>query len=478
MYLKLFDTKKYCKEEEIIGEIPPFKRISKDIMKIVWASMLESFLVALVTLFDGIQVADIGNVANAAVTICRQPYFVLVCLSQSLNVVLSTIIARRKGQKDVDGANKIVHLGLVLSFCFSIFLSILFIALAKPLCLLMQAKEDTLPLAISYLTILSAGFVFNSLSMAINACQKGIGNTKISMISNVVANLINIFLNYCLISGKLGFPSLGIKGAALATIIGQFVGFLISLIALMLQKDYIKFRFSRLFKWDKSNVKQIFKLLPSITIEQILMRIGFIVFAIIVNGLGTVDTYVQGVCNDINSLLFTLADGFSIGTAAVVGHRLGEKRIDLAIVYAKVAMILSVSCGIIMCVIMVTLRKQLVMLYKPDSAYKLNTACNALLIAAAACVFQNIQWVNTGILRSAGDSKFTATTSLFSVTIIRPLISYLLIYVLFSHTDDANNVIQGLGIYGAWVAQFIDQLMRMTLNLLRFKSRKWTKISV
>lgn len=478
MYLKLFDTKKYCKEEEIIGEIPPFKRISKDIMKIVWASMLESFLVALVTLFDGIQVADIGNVANAAVTICKQPYFVLVCLSQSLNVVLSTIIARRKGQKDVDGANKIVHLGLVLSFCFSIFLSILFIALAKPLCLLMQAKEDTLPLAISYLTILSAGFVFNSLSMAINACQKGIGNTKISMISNVVANLINIFLNYCLISGKLGFPSLGIKGAALATIIGQFVGFLISLIALMLQKDYIKFRFSRLFKWDKSNVKQIFKLLPSITIEQILMRIGFIVFAIIVNGLGTVDTYVQGVCNDINSLLFTLADGFSIGTAAVVGHRLGEKRIDLAIVYAKVAMILSVSCGIIMCVIMVTLRKQLVMLYKPDSAYKLNTACNALLIAAAACVFQNIQWVNTGILRSAGDSKFTATTSLFSVTIIRPLISYLLIYVLFSHTDDANNVIQGLGIYGAWVAQFIDQLMRMTLNLLRFKSRKWTKISV
>lgn len=478
MYLKFFDTKNYCKKEERLGDIPSFKNISKDIMKIVWASMLESFLVALVTLFDGIQVADIGNVANAAVTICKQPYFILVCLSQSLNVVLSAIIARRKGQKDIEGANKIVHLGLVLSFCVSILLSIIFIVLAKPLCLLMQAKEDTLPLAISYLSILSAGFVFNSLSMSINACQKGIGNTKISMISNVIANLVNIFLNYCLISGKLGFPSLGISGAALATIIGQFVGFLISLIALMRQKDYIKFEFSRLFKWDKSNVKQIFKLLPSTAIEQMLMRIGFIVFAIIVNGLGTADTYVQGVCNDINSLLFTLADGFAIGTSAVVGHRLGEKRVDLAIVYAKVAMILSVTCGIIMCIIMVTLRKQLVMLYKPDSDYKLNTACNALLIAAAACVFQNIQWVNTGILRSAGDSKFTATTSLFSVTIIRPLVSYLFIYVFFSHVDDANNVIQGLGIYGAWIAQLIDQIMRMTCNILRFKSRKWTKINV
>ncbi len=478
MYLRFFDTTKYCKKEEIIGNIPSFKLISKDVMKIVWASMIESFLVALVTLFDGIQVADIGNVANAAVTICKQPYFILVCISQSLNVVLSAIIARRKGQKDVEGANKIVHLGLVLSFCISIFLSILFIVFAKPLCLLMQAKEDTIPLAISYLSILSAGFVFNSLSMAINACQKGIGNTKISMLSNVVANLVNIFLNYCLISGKLGFPSLGISGAALATIIGQFVGFSISLIALMLQKDYIMFRFSRLFKWNKNNVKQILKLLPSITIEQILMRIGFIIFAIIVNGLGTEDTYIQGVCNDINSLLFTLADGFAIGTAAIVGHRLGERRVDLAIVYAKVAMVLSVSCGIIICIIMIAFRKDLVMLYKPDNAYKLNTACNVLLIAAAACVFQNIQWVNTGILRSAGDSKFTATTSLFSVAIIRPLISYALIYLCFTHVDSNGNIIQGLGIYGAWIAQLIDQIMRMTCNILRFKSRKWTKISV
>lgn len=208
MYLRFFDTTKYCKKEEIIGNIPSFKLISKDVMKIVWASMLESFLVALVTLFDGIQVSDIGNVANAAVTICKQPYFILVCISQSLNVVLSAIIARRKGQKDVEGANKIVHLGIVLSFCISIFLSILFIVFAKPLCLLMQAKEDTLPLAVSYLSILSAGFVFNSLSMAINACQKGIGNTKISMISNVVANLVNIFLNYCLISANLAFQAL------------------------------------------------------------------------------------------------------------------------------------------------------------------------------------------------------------------------------------------------------------------------------
>ena len=478
MTLRLFDTNRYCKESEKQGEIPGFFKISKDVMKIVWASMLECFLVAFVTLFDGIQVASIGNVANAAVTICKQPYFILVCLAQSLNVCLSAIIARRKGQKDIEGANKIMHAGVCFAFVLAICLSILFIFISEPLLLLMQAEPDTLPYAKTYLQIMSGGFIFNALALTFNACQKGVGNTHISMISNVVANLVNVFLNWCLISGNLFFPRLGIAGAAIATIIGQFVAFLISLIAVLKQKDYVKFSFSRLFKWKKEDSKPIFKLLPSILIEQILMRIGFMLFAMIVNGLGTIDTYIQGVCNDINSLLFTLADGFSIGTAAIVGHKLGEKRLDLAVVYAKVSMILSVTCGLIMCLIMILIRKDIIGLYKPDSTYKINTASNIMLIAAASCVFQNIQWVNTGILRSAGDSKFTATTSLISVTTIRPIISFLLIYVFFTHTGSDGVVSKGLGIYGAWIAMLIDQMMRMSLNLMRFHSRKWTRIKV
>lgn len=478
MTLRLFDTNRYCKENEKQGEIPKFSKISKDIMKIVWASMIECLLVSLVVMFDGIQVAELGNVANAAVTICKQPYFILICLAQSLNICLSAVVARRRGQGDIKGANKAVHFGVFASFTLAIVLSIAFIFLAKPLCLLMKAEADTLPYCMTYLRIMSSCFVFNALAMTFNACQKGIGNTRVSMYSNVVANCVNVFLNYCLITGRLGFPNLGIAGAAIATVVGQFTAFVISFISISKQKDFIKFRLNRLFSWNKDTLKPFGKILPPIVIEQLLMRAGFMLFAIIVNGLGTEDTYIQGVCNDINSLLFTLADGFSIGTAAIVGHRLGEKRKDLAIVYAKVAMILSVTCGVLICSLMVIFRKTLIGLYKPDSEYKMNAASICLLIAAAAVVFQNIQWVNTGILRSAGDTKFTATTSLISVAVLRPIISYLFIYVFFSHKGADGLVVQGLGVYGAWIAQFIDQGIRMTLNLLRFNSRKWTTIKV
>ena len=71
--MRFFDTSKYVEPDKIEGEIPKFKKVAKDVMKIVWPSMLEGFLVALVTMFDGIQVAGISNFANSAVTITKQP---------------------------------------------------------------------------------------------------------------------------------------------------------------------------------------------------------------------------------------------------------------------------------------------------------------------------------------------------------------------------------------------------------------------
>lgn len=466
--VKLFDTTYYCKENEKQGVIPGFFKISKDIIKIVWASMLESFLVALVTIFDGIQVSILGNVANTAITICRQPYFLLIAFSNSLNIVLSTIIARRKGENDIEGANKTMHLGLVLSFIISIILSVLFIIISKPLCLMMKAQDDTLPLAITYFRYLVAGHIFNGLRLTINSCQKGMGKTTFSLVSSLVANIVNIFFNYVLITGKFHFPALGIKGAAIATNIGNFIAFVISFVSIILEKEHLKFSFKKLFNFSLKYFKPIKKLIVSILLEQLLIRFGFIILNIIVNKLGTIDTYINGICNDINSLLFTLSDGFAIGSSAIIGIKLGKKRKDLAIVYAKVAMIISATCGFILAISIVIFRFQIVGLYKPDSFDKINKACNILILAAIACIPQNLQWVSLGILRTAGDSKYTAFVSLSSVAIIRPLITYLLVYVFCG----------GLGVIGAWIGQIIDQSIRMILNLTRFNSRKWVNIKI
>lgn len=464
--IRIFDTQRLVKDCEKQGDIPKYSKVTKDVMKIVWPSMVEGFLVALVTMFDGIMVSSIGNNANSAVTITKQPIYFMICFITALNIALTAIVSRRFGAKNQEAVNRTLHEGMKLCIGISVLLSVLVSVLARPLCQFMGATSNTIDYATTYLTIIASGFIFNGLRLTINACQRGIGKTKISMWTNLVANLVNIGLNWLLIEGNWGFPKLGIAGAAIATVIGNAVAFLICLVTILLPKGYLKLQLKVLFKIDKETLKDIGHILPSCFIDQIFLRVGFILFALIVNYLGDDATYVHGICNDLNSLMFTLADGFSIGTAAIVGHRLGEKRKDLAIVYAKVSMTISFFCAILICIFMASARNLLISMYKPETLERENMASTIMIIAAFTTLPQNIQWVITGILRGSGDTKFTATSSLVSVTCIRPLVSYLLCYPI------------GLGVIGAWIGMLIDQLLRMGLNIWRFSQKKWVQIQV
>lgn len=464
--IRILDTNRYVKENEKQGEIPSFINVAKKVMSVVLPSMIEGFFVALVTMFDGIMVSGIENNATSAITITKQPIYLMISFITAINIALTAVVSRRHGEKNQGSVNNAMFVGLKISGITAIVLSIIVCLLSKQLCNLMGASVNTIGYATTYLRIISAGFIFNALRLTINACQRGIGKTKISMWSNLGANLVNIGLNYCLINGNLGFPKLGIAGAAIATVIGNAVAFFICLGTILRKKGYLYLNVKGFIHSDKESFKQVFRILPSSLIDQIFLRIGFILFALIVNYLGDDATYVHGICNDLNSLMFTLADGFAIGTAAVVGHRLGEKRKDLAIVYAKVSMILSFTCAILICIFMLTARGLLIGLYKPETADRRNLAMLIMIIAAFTTLPQNIQWVITGILRGSGDTKYTATLSLVSVTIVRPLISYLLCYPL------------GLGIIGAWIGVTIDQSFRFCCNMIRFSKKNWINIKV
>lgn len=464
--MRLFDTSKYVEPDKIEGEIPKFKKVSKDVMKIVWPSMLEGFLVALVTMFDGIQVAGISNYANSAVTITKQPIFLMISFIVAINIALTAIVSRRYGEGDKESVNKTLYEGIKISAVVAVILSIIVCCFANPFCKLMGATENTIDYSTTYLTIISAGFIFNALRLTINACQRGIGKTKISMWTNLVANIVNISLNFVLINGHLGFPKLGIAGAAIATVIGNFVAFSISLVTILLPKGYLKLNIRQFLKFDVPTLKNIGGILPSTLFDQLLIRFGFIIFALIVNYLGDDATYVHGVCQDINSLMFTLADGFSIGTAAIVGHRLGEKRKDLALVYAKVSMIISFGCAVLVSIFVVLCRGFLVGLYKPETVYREDSAKFILLIASIMMLPQNTSWVMTGILRGSGDTKFTALVSLICIVFVRPVAALVLCYPL------------GLGVIGAWIGMIFDQVARLVMNTNRFRKKKWLQIKV
>ncbi|MFA5766054.1 MAG: MATE family efflux transporter, partial [Bacilli bacterium] len=275
-----------------------------------------------------------------------------------------------------------------------------------------------------------------------------------------------VFLNYCLINGNLGFPALGIKGAAIATIIGNLVAFVISIFAIYNRRNqFLSVKLTDNWRLDKESCGQIFRISSSAFVEQLGMRVGFFISAKIVNSLGTEAVAVNAIIQSIISLSFNITDGFAIGASSLVGKSLGEKREELAFAYGRMTQILSFFIGLFMFTFVIIARTWLASLFSKEFT-TIQAASDMMLFAAFIIFPQSLQWVTTGILRGAGDTRYTARSSLISVMVIRPVLSYTICYLL------------GFGLIGSWIGMFIDQIIRFLLNNARFTNLKWIRIKI
>lgn len=462
---KFFSCQSMIKKEQIVGEIPASKEIYQRMFRVAWPSAIETVLVGLIGSVDTIMVGSIGAAAIAAVGITNQPKFILLCLIMSLNVGVTAIVARRKGEGNKLSANRCLRQSLMISAAFSLILAIIGYVWAKPFMHFSGAQEDYIDTAVQYFRIIVIGIFPTGISLTINAAQRGVGNTRISMKTNLVANIVNLILNFFLITGKFGFPRLEVTGAAIATVIGNFVGCFLSVKSVFHSDGFLHVQIKSRWTFDKKTIFGLFNVGGSAFVEQICLRVGFLAFAKIVASLGTIAFATHQICLNILNISFSFGDGLSIAASAMVGQCLGAKRPDLSIIYGKTAqrMALFVSCFIF--ALFTLAGKYLVMLFSTEPEI-VTLGANILIIAAIVTHGQTSQVVMSGCLRGAGDTIFVAGSSLVSTAIIRPTLTYVLCYPF------------DFGLYGAWLALAIDQYMRLLINFLRFSSGKWTKIKL
>ena len=410
-------------------------------------------------------VGGLGAEAIAAVGLTNQPKFVLLAMIFSLNVGVTAIVARRKGAEDFKGANSCLKQSIILSFIISLIMAISGYIFANEIMLFAGAGEDVINDSVAYYKILMVSIVFTSLSLTINAAQRGVGNTKISMRTNVVANIVNLIFNYFLINGVWIFPRLEVRGAAIATTLGSIVGFLMSVFSVYYNTRILDLRGKGNWKFDKATMKAFLSISGSSVVEQVFMRIGFFSFAIIVAALGTIAFATHQICMNVINLSFCFGDGLSAAAASLVGQNLGAKRPDKAKIYGKTGQRMAFIVSTVLFFVFILARKQIIMLFNSEE-HIVSLGGMIMIIIAFTTHAQTSQTVYNGCLRGAGDTKFVALISFISIALIRPGLAWILCF-------PAN-----LGLKGAWIALFADQTMRYILGKKRFDSGKWTKIKI
>lgn len=447
------------------------KEIVKQSIGMAWPAIIESFFTAFAGLVDSFMVSSLGKNAVAAVGLTTQPKFVGMSIFFATGVALSALVARRRGQDKKDAANTLLSTALIFIVMAGILLGTLFVVFANPILHWCGSAPETHDMAVEYFRIIMGGMIFNGIQIGINSAQRGAGNTKITMVTNVTSNTVNIILNYLLIGGHFGFPALGIKGAALATVLGTVAASIMSIRSLYRKDNFVSIPYilTKKIRASFEAFGNLVKVGYSVFGEQLLMRIGFMMTAIMAADMGTNSMAAHQVGMNIMGLSFSFGDGLQAAAVALIGRSLGEGNPEKAKEYGRTCKMLGGCISLFLAVVYFCGAKWLyTMFFKGDPAVDelVYIGVRIMYVIILTVIFQIRQVIYMGCLRGAGDTLYTAMSSTISVTVIRTAVSYLFGYIL------------GFGIVGVWVGVLGDQVSRFLFASTRFKKGKWTQIKI
>ncbi len=443
------------------------KTMVQEAVRVAWPAVLESFFVAIAGLIDTMMVATLGSYAVAAVGLTQQPKFVGLAVFFAINVAVSALVARRKGEQRQDHANTILLTALLLTLILCTIVTVASLLLADPLMKLAGSNSDTHESAVTYFQIIMGGTFFNVISLVINAAQRGSGNTRIAMTTNVTSSIVNVLFNYLLIGGNLGFPKLGVAGAAIATVLGTVVACGMSVFSLFHKNSYLSYAWmSKMhFRPRMESCKKIMKLGSNMFVENIAMRVGFLATALLAARLGTDAFAAHNVGMNVLGLGFSFADGMQVAAVALTGQSLGAGKKEQARKYGSICQHIGFGISVALSVILLAGGRWFYSLYFREE----HIISMGLLICrfiTVIVILQISQIIYGGCLRAGGDVRYTLVASLVSVTLIRTIVT--LVFTL----------VVPLGLTGIWLGIFSDQMTRFLFMFFRFRQGKWVDIAM
>ena len=441
--------------------------MTKKALSVAWPAMTESFFVALAGMIDTMMVSALGPSAVAAIGLTNQPKFIGLTIFFGINVAVSALVARRKGEQRQETANQILLTAIILGCVACVAVSALFVAFAPWMMEVAGSNAETHEAAVTYFRIIMGGTFFNVITMVINSAQRGSGNTKLSMTTNLTSSVVNIIFNYLLIEGHFGFPRWEIRGAAIATVLGTVVSAGMAVFSLFRQKSYVRIPLMRKWKlrYSRECAKSIWHLAMNTSLENIAARIGFLATAMIAARLGTNEFAAHNVGMSVLGLGFSFADGMQVAAVALSGEALGAGKKEMAKRYGSICQRIGLVISFILALLLFFGGRWFYSLYfqEPEILEMGELICRWLILII---LLQISQIIFTGCLRAAGDVRYVLVAAMISIAGIRTLSTLLMVNVF------------GWGLSGVWLGILADQLSRFTMVSLRFRQGKWVDLKI
>ena len=435
------------------------------VLAIMLPALLELLLSHLFTMVDTIMLgrSEISAVAIAAVGLTNNPTNLVRSILIALNVGTTAGVAWAVGAGDEKSAGQIARNALMLNAIVGAAAAAVVYTFAGPIVTFMGAGADTFEYARQYLQIIAVGMLPLSMIFAITAGLRGVGQTKLPMKYNLIANMLNVVGNYLLIYGKLGLPKMGVAGAALSTTLSQVLGFFLAIYTAFHADTPVRMRLDRFWRLRVKWIRRILNVGMTSMLEQLIMQIGFIIFARQVSGLGTLVFAAHQIGLSINGLSWMPGQAFGVAATTLTGQSLGAGEKEKATDFVRLIHRMSMISAALIAVLFVAGSQLIASLYTTDPEV-IQLSGGVLKLIALGMPGICTQLPIAAGLRGARDTKFPLMASMAGIWIFRVMLAPVFIYTL------------GWGLTGAWMTIVLDQTTRALVVYARFKSGRWLHV--
>ncbi len=439
----------------------------KDFYKMLFSIALPITLQNLVIFFtqmiDTVMLGELGDVSMTSSSLANQPFFIFNMITFGLAGGAAVLTAQYWGKKEIKPIVVIITMIIRFAMFIGLILTIVVLIIPKQIMSIFTNDINVIKEGADYLRIICFSYVFFGFSATFYLVIRSVEIVKIAVFSNIVALVTNASLNYILIFGHFGFPALGIKGAAIATLIARLIEFLMGVIYMFYIDKKLRIKVKDFFRIDKLLIGDLLKISSPVVANELMWALGMSMQASLLGKLGTEAVTANSIVSVVQQLSTVAVFGVASAAAVTIGKAIGEGDMQKARDRGHTFKIISILFGVCVTIVILLLRNVAIDFYNVSPAAK-ELAHQMIYVAAAIGFFVSIAGISiVGILRGGGDTKYSLWIEGLTLWGIAVPCAYFSAYVL------------KLPIPLVYLIMKIDEPAKDLLCLIRMKGTRWLK---
>ncbi len=425
---------------------------------------LQNLFSASLNLIDNLMVSGLGDRALASVGFANTVFFLLIVIIFGVGSGSAVFVAQYFGRNDHSGIKKTLALGFLSALCLSVIFTILTLIFAKQIIGIFTTDQETIRLGSEYLQIVSISYPLTAVA---NLFYSGLRSTKRAVMPfavSLISIVTNTVLNAILINGLFGAPALGVKGAAIATLVARIVEFTV-LVLIIYARKYLVAVYPRNFSGIRKDfVREMLVVSIPVVANEFFWALGVSTYTALYGHMGTAYATAYSIMQTIDRVSFALLMGIASASAAMVGHKIGEGKPRHAFVYAArtnaFGSLLGLVTGILLILFSGTITSYFRVSEDARSYAQLLIILFGIVLPIKTFNLENL----LGAMRAGGDTRFAFVAELVPLWLFSIPMAF------------AAGRYWGAGLIIVYLLTVSDEFIKAVIGFFRFMSRKWIHV--